>query len=207
MSDLARRASASAARSLFGGFAELPAGPVDRREGGDREGTALSAHAVAPGDALDLVVLVCVTTEAKKSLGSTDGMRKTASDSPYFEAWLRAAPEIHERLRAALLARDLPLVGALAEKSALAMHASAMAAGVVYFSGATLAALAAVRALRDRGVLAFATVDAGPHVKVLTSSGEAPGVEAAMGDVPGVLRILRARPGREARVVSTGGVA
>jgi diphosphomevalonate decarboxylase len=87
------------------------------------------------------------------------------------------------------------------------MHASAMAAGVVYFSGATLAALAAVRALRDRGVLAFATVDAGPHVKVLTSSSEAPGVEAAMREVPGVLRIVRARPGREARVVSTGGVA
>jgi diphosphomevalonate decarboxylase len=207
VSDLARRASASAARSLFGGFAELPAGSIADSEAGDREEATLSAHAVAPGDALDLVVLVCVTTEAKKSLGSTNGMRKTASDSPYFEAWLRAAPEIHERLRAALLARDLPLVGALAEKSALAMHASAMAAGVVYFSGATLAALAAVRALRDRGVLAFATVDAGPHVKVLTSSSEAPGVEAAMREVPGVLRIVRARPGREARVVSTGGVA
>jgi len=202
VSDLARRASASAARSLFGGFAELPAGPLD-----GREDVQLAARPVAAGDALDLVVLVCVTTEAKKSLGSTDGMRKTASDSPYFDAWLRTAPEIHEQLRAALLARDLPLVGALAEKSALAMHASAMAAGVVYFSGATLAAIAAVRALRERGALAFATIDAGAHVKVLTSSSESAAVEAAMRDVPGVLRILRARPGREAHVVSSGGAA
>ena len=31
------------------------------------------------------------------------------------------------------------------------MHASAIAAGVVYWNGATLEALAAVRALRDRG--------------------------------------------------------
>jgi diphosphomevalonate decarboxylase len=202
VSDLARRSSASAARSLFGGFAELPAGPLE-----GREDLPLAARAVASGDALDLVVLVCVTTEAKKSLGSTDGMRKTASDSPYFDAWLRTAPEIHERLRAALLARDLPLVGALAERSALAMHATAIAAGVVYFSGATLAAIAAVRALRDRGALAFATVDAGAHVKVLTSSSESAAVEAAMRDVPGVLRILRARPGREARVVSSGAAA
>ena len=81
-----------------------------------------------------------------------------------------AAPP--RRLRDALLARDFARVGELAEASALAMHASAIAAGRRVLDGATLDALAAVRALRARGHPAYATIDAGPHVKVLARAGE-----------------------------------
>jgi len=75
-----------------------------------------------------------------------------------------------------------------------------MAAGVVYWNGATIDALAAVRALRATGVLAYATIDAGPHVKVLARAADVERVESAMRAVPGVLRVLRARPGEGARV-------
>ena len=187
VSDLARQASASAARSVFGGFVELEVG-------------ATSARAVAPRDHLQLTVLVCVTTEAPKAVGSTAGMRVTLETSPYARAWLEHAPHLHARLREALLARDFAKVGELAEASALAMHASAIAAGVVYWNGATLAALAAVRALRAAGTPAYASIDAGPHVKVLCWSEDAATVRAAMERVPGVLRILEARPGEGARL-------
>jgi diphosphomevalonate decarboxylase len=186
VSDLARRSSASAARSVFGGFVELDDGV---------------ARPVAPRDHLPLVVLVCVTTEAPKAIGSTDGMRLTMERSPYARAWLEEAPRLHELLREALLARDFERVGRLAEASALAMHASAMAAGVVYFTGATLAALDAVRAMREAGTAAYATMDAGPHVKVLVRPGDVARVRAAMEAVPGVLRVIEARPGEGARVV------
>ncbi len=106
-------------------------------------------------------------------MGSSEGMRRTMSSSPYARAWLEDAPRLHARLRAALLARDFVTVGELAEASALAMHASAIAAGVIYWTGATLDALAAVRALRAAGTHAFATIDAGPHVKVLARASEA----------------------------------
>ncbi len=195
-SDLARRSSASAARSLYGGFVELPAGSA-----APREDERLAAQPVAPPDHLPLVVLVCVTTEGAKPVGSTDGMRRTLAESPYARAWLDEAPRLHARLRAALLARDFAETGALAEASALAMHASAIAAGVVYWNGATLEALAAVRALRASGVPAFASIDAGPHVKVLALAPDAPRVRAAMQAAPGVLRILEARPGEGARLV------
>ena len=56
VSDLARRSSASAARSVFGGFVELDAGPAV-----PAAGDVLSARAIAPADHLPLVVLVCVT--------------------------------------------------------------------------------------------------------------------------------------------------
>ncbi|HEY1695509.1 MAG TPA: diphosphomevalonate decarboxylase [Polyangiaceae bacterium] len=185
LADVARRGSASAARSLFGGFVEM-------------DGT--SVRPVAAVDHMPLAVLVCVTTQAPKAVGSTDGMRRTLAKSPYAAAWLDAAPRLHAELRAALLARDFPRVGELAEASALAMHASAIAAGVVYWNGATIDALAAVHALRAKGTAAYATIDAGPHVKVLVQPADVPAVRAAMGGVPGVLRILEAGPGEGAHL-------
>jgi diphosphomevalonate decarboxylase len=185
VADLARRGSASAARSLFGGFVEL-------------EGTTV--RPIAPADHLPLVVLVCVTTEGPKAIGSSEGMRTTLEKSPYARAWLETAPRVHAELKVALLAREFPRVGELAEASALAMHASAIAAGVVYWNGATLAALEAVRALRAAGTAAYATIDAGPHVKVLVQPGDAVAVGAAMRRVPGVLRVLEARPGQGAHL-------
>jgi diphosphomevalonate decarboxylase len=196
VSDLARRSSASAARSLFGGFVELEAGAVS-----PREEDVLSARAVAPADHLDLAVLVCVTSESSKVVGSTSGMRHTASASPYYAAWLEAAPRVHAEVRAAVLAKDFAKVGELAEASALAMHASAIAAGVVYWNAATLVVLDAVRGLRARGVLAYATIDAGPHVKVLVRTEDTALVDRAVAALPGVLRVLRAKPGRAARIV------
>jgi diphosphomevalonate decarboxylase len=189
VADLARRGSASAARSVFGGFVEMD-GPTVRQ--------------VAPVDHLPLAILVCVTTDAPKAVGSTDGMRRTLERSPYARAWLEAAPRLHVELRAALLAKDFARVGELAEASALAMHASAIAAGVVYWNGATLDALAAVRALRAGGTAAYATIDAGPHVKVLVQPDDAVAVRATMASVRGVSRIVEARPGEGARLAGEG---
>jgi diphosphomevalonate decarboxylase len=196
VSDLARRSSASAARSLFGGFVELDAS----RPGAPPE-TLLSARPLAPPDHLPLVVLVCVVTEAAKDIGSTDGMRATLARSPYAAAWLEHAPRLHARLHDALLARDFVAVGELAEASSLSMHASAIAAGVTYWNGATLALMTAIRALRSEGLAVFASVDAGPHVKALTLAADAPRVRAALQGVVGVTRIIEARPGDGAALV------
>ncbi len=200
VSDLARRSSASAARSVFGGYVELEAAPSN-----PREGDVLAAHPVAPAEQLPMLVLVCVTTEAAKTLGSTDGMQATMARSPYARAWLEHAPRLHERLRHALLAGDFEEVGALSEASALAMHASAIAAGVTYWNGATLDVLAAVRGLREARVPVFATIDAGPHVKVLVRPQDAAAVQTLMRATVGVKRVIEAHPGDGARLESSAG--
>ncbi len=196
VSDLARRSSASAARSVFGGFVELDAGPV-----APTADDSLAARVVARADHLDLAVLVCVTSEGKKSVASTAGMRATAERSPYYATWLAEAPQIAARLKAALVAKDFDALGELTEASTFAMHASAMAAGVLYLRGATIDALAAVRELRGQGVAAYATMDAGPHVKVLVKTGDVPRATAHLAAVQGVLRVLDARPGDGAHIV------
>ncbi|MDP9002089.1 MAG: diphosphomevalonate decarboxylase [Myxococcota bacterium] len=196
VSDLARRSSGSAARSIFGGFVELQAGAV-----GARESDVLAAQPIAPADHMPLVVVVAVTTDECKPIASRDGMRQTMERSPYARAWLEEAPKLHVRLREALLARDFAGVGELAERSALAMHASAIAAGLLYWNAGTLAALQTVRTLRDGGTRAYATIDAGPHVKVLARPEDAERVRSSLEATRDVLRATVARVGQGARLV------
>ncbi|WP_235879669.1 diphosphomevalonate decarboxylase [Polyangium aurulentum] len=196
VSDLARRSSVSAARSVFGGFVELPIGGVGEAD--------LAAVPVAPADHLPLRVVVAVTREGPKAIGSTDGMLHTVRTSPYFAAWVASAPALFSRVREAVLARDYEALGAAVEESALAMHASSIAArpAIIYWIGATVEVLEAVRGMRARGLLAYATIDAGPHVKVLTTPADEAAVIAALGQVPGVKRTIVTQPGEGARLVT-----
>lgn len=195
VSDLARRTSVSAARSAFGGFVELPAGKP-----GDDD---LSAIPIAPPDHLDLRVIVAVTREGPKDVSSTEGMKHTVRTSPYYPAWVASAPEVCRRVREAILHRDMESLGIAAEESALAMHASSIAArpGLIYWTGATVEVLHEIRRLRDRGLVAYATIDAGPHVKVLTTATDEARVVEALSELPGVKRTILALPGLGAHVV------
>ena len=67
------------------------------------------------------------------------------------------------------------------------MHATAIAArpAIMYWQPASLALLEQVYALRRAGVPAWATMDAGPHVKVLTTASAAAQIAEALRSVPG----------------------
>jgi diphosphomevalonate decarboxylase len=195
LSDLARRTSVSAARSLYGGFVELPVG----RPGDER----LSAREVAPPEHWDVAIVVAVTREGPKDVGSTDGMRHTRDTSPFYDAWVASAPATFEIVKAGVLARDLDAMGPMVEQSALAMHAGALAArpAILYFTGATVEVIHAVRRMREGGLVGYLTIDAGPHVKVLTRGSDAQAVARTLEGVPGVLRTIVASPGPGATVV------
>jgi diphosphomevalonate decarboxylase len=188
-SDLARQSSASAARSVYGGYVELPAGKVGEH--------VLAAHVLFPPEHFDLAIVVAVTAEGRKSVGSTDGMTHTRDTSPYYDAWVKSAPALADEVRTGLETRNLARIGEAMEQSTLAMHACGIAAGpgLLYWQPATLAAFHRVRELRTEGVEVYATMDAGPHVKALCRAGDVAKVAAALEAVPGVLRTLRATPG------------
>ena len=193
VADLARRTSASSARSFFSGFAELVP-----------EGATARAAQLAPKDHVPLTVLVCVTTEEQKAVSSGDGMKRVAERSPFYPAWVEFAGRSWKEMRVALLEKNLTRLGELVEENALAMHATGLPAGVIYLKGETLRVLDTVRALRDRGLYAYATMDAGPHVKVLVLPESKEAALAALIATPGVLRVIQAEPGDGARVVAQG---
>ena len=197
LSELARRGSGSAARSIFGGFVEMQAGT--RSDGSDAV-----AHPLLAENAWDVRLCVAITAQGEKEISSTVAMDRTATTSPYYPAWVASVAADLSTARQALAARDLAALGAVAERSALRMHASAMAADphILYWNPATLAAIATVKRLRADGLLAYFTIDAGPHVKVLCASADAAKVQAALAATPAVLRVLVLAPGPDATIVN-----
>jgi len=189
LSALARASSASAARSIYGGFVELPAG-----RHGDSD---LAARPIAPLEHWNVRLVVALTEPGPKKVGSTEGMERSRKTSPYYQAWLKSAPKWSRKIKRAVKERDLDMLGGAMEQSTFAFHCCAMTAAppILYWAPATLAALCCVRGLRARGVGAWATMDAGPHVKVLCAVGEAARVRQALDRTEGVTRTWLARPG------------
>jgi len=193
LSSLARAASVSAGRSIFGGWVVLPA-------------RAEQAEPLAPSGHFPVAMVVALTRAGEKPVGSTEGMIRTASNSPYYPAWVEHAPRLFERIKRGVLEKNLEAMGPAVESSALWMHASMFAADppIVYFSPVTIAVMERVRELRAAGVQAYFTMDAGPHVKVLTQSESVDAVADALRAVPGVLDVIRSGPG-PAAFVEPGG--
>ncbi len=198
LSRLARLGSGSAARSIYGGLVRMHAGT--RADGDD----AIAVPIVAPsGFVASLrMVIAEVGGGAPKTHGSRDAMDHCAATSPLYAAWVACVPDDLRAAEAAIAAGDLAALGAITEGSALAMHAAAIASRptVLYWQPATLAALAAVRTARADGVPAWATMDAGPHVKVLTDAAHAELVRARVAAVPGVTAVAIAAAGPAAQV-------
>ncbi len=189
LSALARASSASAARSIYGGFVELPAGGH-----GDVD---LAARQIAPPVHWNLRLVVGLTEPGKKKVGSTEGMERSRKTSPYYQAWLDQAPRWSRTIKRAIKERELDTLGAAMERSTLAFHCCAITSDppIFYWAPATLAALATVRALRERGVSVWATMDAGPHVKALCGASDASRVRQALDRTQGVTRTWVAKPG------------
>jgi len=192
VADVARLGSGSACRSIYGGF-------VEWRLEADR----MVVEPIAPKEHWPLAILVAVTSEAPKAVSSSDGMRRTAATSPYYRAWIESGGADLAAARSAVRERSLARVGTIAEANCLRMHAAAMAASppLLYWKPATIAVMERVWALRERGVEAYFTIDAGPQVKVLCEQPSADDVASALATVSGVLRVIRSAPGDAARVV------
>lgn len=189
LSAMARWSSASAARSIYGGFVELPAGKL-----GD---SLLAAKKIAPEDHWDVRIVVAVTAKGPKKVGSTEGMERSRKTSPIYDAWVEAAPGLTRKLRRAVKAKDLDRVGSIMEQSTMSFHACAMSSspGILYWQPGTIAALRTIETLREKGVSVWATMDAGPHVKALCHAKDASRVKRALGRTEGVLSTLVAKPG------------
>jgi diphosphomevalonate decarboxylase len=157
----------------------------------------LAARPIAPPGHWNLRLIVAATEPGQKKVGSTEGMERSRKTSPYYEAWLNQAPKWSRRIKRAIKERDLDTLGAAMEQSTLAFHCCAITSDppILYWAPATLAALATVRGLRERGVAVWATMDAGPHVKALCGVGDATRVRQALDRTPGVTRTWVAKAG------------
>jgi diphosphomevalonate decarboxylase len=196
LSELARKGSGSAARSVFGGFVEMKTG--EKEDGSDS-----IAIPVQEQNYWDIWVVIAITSEAKKKIGSTSGMNHTANTSPFFSEWVKSSLKDLNEMRNAIQHQDFSKLGELSEFSCLKMHSVAMSAnpGLIYWNKTTLECMHTIRELRENNIPVYFTIDAGPQVKVLCLKKEVAIVASELEKIDGVHRTISTGLGPGASII------
>jgi len=161
LSMLARLGSGSAARSVYDGFVQWHAGSSPA-------GTDSFAERL-PEEWPALRIGILELSSAQKPVGSRDGMNRTVQTSGLYSSWPALAERDLTELRSALSTRSFSALGKTAERNALAMHATMMAAWppLIYFQPETVEQIQKVQRVRAEGLEVYLTIDAGPNIKLL----------------------------------------
>ena len=170
LSTIARLGSASAARSVTGGFSLLSGGLNDQD---------CRSHRIDDGFDEELRTVIGLVPAYKE----TESAHAEAADSHMFDARLA---HVHGQLAEGLDAirdGDFERTFELAEHDSLSLAATTMTgpAGWVYWQPETLAIFEVVRGLRETGVPVYFSTDTGATVYVNTTDEHVEEVEAAIG--------------------------
>jgi diphosphomevalonate decarboxylase len=188
LSLLARRSgSGSACRSVFGGFVEWAA----PKEGAGDDSESY-ARQIADAEHWDLRNVIAVVEIGPKTVSSIEGHR-LATTSPYYSKRLELVPDRLDRVRKAIRERDLDALGPMIEEEAIDLHLITMSSHppIFYWSPGSLAVLRAVRELRQEGLAAWATMDAGANVHVICDADSEDDVAERLENLPAVGFVIR----------------
>lgn len=122
-----------------------------------------------PNPFKDLRMIVVLISEAKKAISSRDAMKITMETAPSYQTWIKESDVDFQTIKQAILNKDFIQVGETMEKNSARLH-QVMADSnppIRYQQPASLEVLTMVSRLRQQGFIGFATMDAGPNVKIL----------------------------------------
>jgi diphosphomevalonate decarboxylase len=181
---LARRGSGSATRSVIDSMAVWHAGTDDESSFAERV------------EAPEIRMVVVVLDAGNKEISSREAMRRTIATSPYLDAWVTSTEASLTEMLDACAAGDFTRMGEITELSAMRMHAAIQACDppIRYLAPSSIAVFEKIRALRDGGIEAYGTADAGPNVVAITRPGDAERVAEALAEY-GPVRIVGPGPG------------
>ncbi len=193
LSILARQGSGSACRSIPAGFVEWIGGSSSESS---------YAVSIAPPDHWDLRDVIAVVSTEEKQVGSTEGHR-AAVTSLFLPERLNALPVRLHRVRRAILAKDLQLLGPAIEEEAIELHLIAMTSRppIFYWSPGMVRVIQAAQRWRGEGLAVYFTLDAGPNVHLICEAKDAERIAALARQVSEVQQVIVNAPGGAAKII------
>jgi diphosphomevalonate decarboxylase len=195
LSILARQGSGSASRSIPGG--------VSVWHRGVSSDTSFAENISYPKEWNLRVLLVMAEDTSSKKVGSTEGMA-LASTSPYFTTAVQEAEGNIEKLQTAMNAGDWTAFGKVVEDECYRLHTICMTTtpNILYWRGVTVEVFQKLYSLRQKGLEAFFTVDAGPHVHVICKGSDVAQIKKELSRLPGIKTIVESGVGDGAHLLS-----
>ncbi|HLT00033.1 MAG TPA: diphosphomevalonate decarboxylase, partial [Acholeplasma sp.] len=156
LSALARYGSGSASRSICNGFAVW-------HEGYDH----ISSYAEEIEGFDDMALLVCMVNQNEKKVDSRTAMNVLEIYPQYKEDWITKTNILFNDMIHAIQIKDFVKVGITAETHAELMHQLIENTGNTYLTDVSREIIELTKWLRTQGYLVYATMDAGPNVKII----------------------------------------
>ena len=190
LSIIARQGSGSACRSIYGGFVEWQQGVLD-------DGTDSHAVPILHENEWNVSILSVLLESEQKKVLSRDGMKRTVETSVFYSGWLEAVQKDLTTAKQSIAERNFEALGKVAEANALKMHATTLGAEppFMYWQSSTLDVMQKIQELREAGMQAYFTIDAGPNVKVLCQPKDEEAVRQALLDLEKVKGVHTCHPG------------
>jgi diphosphomevalonate decarboxylase len=190
LSTIARQGSGSACRSIYGGYVEWKKGELT-------DGTDSYAEQILPEEEWDLSILSVLLEPKQKKILSREGMKRSVDTSPFYQGWLDTVDEDLGVAKEAINQRNFEMLGDVLERNAMKMHATTLGANppFMYWQSATFDVMEKVHELRESGIHAYFTIDAGPNVKVLCQPKDEAYVREALMTVTSVQDVFTCHPG------------
>ncbi len=191
LSQIARRGSGSAARSITGNLSKLPLNDNP------------AAELLRSCTEIQWGMVICEVSSPEKLISSREGMESSRKTSPYYQAWIAQAKIDYNTMLVAIESDSFTEIGEIAEANALAMHACMIATrpSLVYWKGATVEIVRHAQQLRKGGLETYCTIDAGAHVALLGKLDDLVTIERAVQSIQGVQSTMICRPAGAAEIL------
>jgi diphosphomevalonate decarboxylase len=180
--------SASAARSVYGGFVELLSGTSHDES---------YAIQIADENYWNLVDIVAVVNPDKKKTSSSEG-HASVDSSPYYKTRLEEMKPRIKATRKAIKEKNIRKLGPAIEEDAISMHLVMMSSKppAYYWEPGTIAVMKKVIEWRENDDLqAYFTMDAGANVHVICEKKDASEVEKRLKTIDFVQTTIYNEPG------------
>ncbi|RHZ86782.1 hypothetical protein Glove_46g60 [Diversispora epigaea] len=169
LSKIARQGSGSACRSLFGGF-------VAWELGSQNDGSDSQAIQIAPKNHWpELEALICIVSDAKKGVSSTEGMQNTVATSPLLQHRIeQVVPERMKSITEAILNRDFQKFAEITMRDSNQFHAVCLDTypPIFYLNDVSRAIIRVITEYNSsnefKKLKAAYTFDAGPNAVIYT---------------------------------------
>jgi diphosphomevalonate decarboxylase len=193
LSILARLGSGSACRSIPDGFVEW--------RKGENSDTSY-AHSIYPKDYWDIEDIIVIVGSKGKKLSSSEGHALVES-SPFYNKRIIDIPKKVKDLKKSLREKDFTKFGEIVEEEAINMHAVMMTSSppLFYWQPETISIILSIIELRNQGLEAYFTIDAGPNVHIIIQRKDLKKLKIFLSKMKGVVEIIENNPAVGARIV------
>lgn len=186
LSRLARLGSGSASRSIYSNFAIW-------NTGNDQTSVAKPLNINWP----EFRIIVLMIDKNKKRASSTNAMEISVKNEKLYPKWVKESTKDLNEMIDALNQKDIDLVGKIAERNSNHMHDLIESTKITYKTKDSIKAIKRIESLREKGISAYYTMDAGPNIKIITTDKYVSKILEEFND----LETIVCKSGKEAHII------